>query len=154
EGAHQSGIYAHAYRILDASNMIAFLFSGLLLPMFSRMIKLRERVDELVGLAFSLLVIPALIVSICCSFYAKDIMIFLYHKEDIEASAAVFKILMNCFVAISSTYIFGTLLTANGNLKQLNLMASTGMVINFAINLFLIPRMESIGAATSSLVTQ
>jgi len=154
EGSHQSGIYAHAYRLLDASNMIAFLFAGLLLPMFSRMIKLRQRVDELVGLAFSLLVVPAIIVAVCLFFYSTEIMELLYHQDDIEASAAVFRILISCFVAISSTYIFGTLLTANGNLKQLNIMASAGMVINFVTNLILIPKIMSIGAATSSLVTQ
>ena len=35
----QAGIYAQAYRLLDATNMIAYLFAGLLLPLFSRMLK-------------------------------------------------------------------------------------------------------------------
>jgi O-antigen/teichoic acid export membrane protein len=34
-GQEQAGIYAQSFRILDAASMIAFLFSGLLLPMFS-----------------------------------------------------------------------------------------------------------------------
>ena len=134
--------------------MIAFLFAGLLLPMFARMIKLKDSVEQLVQLSFSLLVVPAIIVAICSYFYSTDIMSLLYHGQHVEESASVFRILMCCFVAISSTYIFGTLLTANGNLKQLNIMAAIAMVFNVCMNIYLIPRMECMGAAISSIITQ
>ncbi|HRH65042.1 MAG TPA: oligosaccharide flippase family protein [Bacteroidia bacterium] len=154
EGAVEAGIYASAYRLLDAANMIAFLFAGLLLPIFARMIKLRQNVEMMVGLSFSLLVVPALIVSVCCNFFSYELMNLLYSGDHIQESSDVFKILMCCFVPISSTYIFGTLLTANGNLKQLNLMASLGMAVNIIMNLVLIPRYSAVGAAVSSITTQ
>jgi O-antigen/teichoic acid export membrane protein len=153
-GAHEAGVYASAYRLLDASNMIAFLFAGLLLPIFSRMIKLRQNVEEMVRLAVSLLVIPAIIVAICSYFFSYQIMYLLYKGTHVEQSAEVFRILMCCFIPISSTYIFGTLLTANGNLRQLNLMASTGMGLNIVMNFILIPKYSATGAAVSSLTTQ
>lgn len=153
-GAHEAGIYASAYRLLDASNMIAFLFSGLLLPIFSRMIKLHQNVEEMVRLAFSLLVIPAIVVATCSFFFSYDIMNLLYKGNHIVESATVFRILMCCFIPISSTYIFGTLLTANGNLRQLNIMASIGMCINIILNLILIPKFSAAGAAISSITTQ
>src|SRR5258706_1594783 len=155
DGAVQAGIYASAYRILDASNMIAFLFAGLLLPMFARMLKKNESVVKMVHLSFCLLVVPAFIVSICSYFYRHDLMQLLYSKTPhISESSLVFGILMFCFIPISSTYIFGTLLTANGNLKQLNIMAATGMVINITLNLILIPIYKVEGSAVSSLITQ
>ncbi len=153
-GAHEAGIYASAYRLLDASNMIAFLFAGLLLPIFSRMIKLKQNVEEIVRLSVSLLVIPALVVAICSYFYSYEIMDLLYSGDHIKESSAVFRILMSCFIPISATYIFGTLLTANGNLRQLNIMASTGMLINIVLNLILIPKLSAVGAAYSSITTQ
>jgi len=58
------------------------------------------------------------------------------------------------FMAISTTYIFGTLLTANGNLRELNILASTAVLINIVLNLILIPEYQALGAAISSLVTQ
>jgi O-antigen/teichoic acid export membrane protein len=61
---------------------------------------------------------------------------------------------MCCFAAISTTYIFGTLLTANGNLRQLNIMALTGICINLILNLILIPKFMAYGSAISSLITQ
>jgi len=153
DGAEQAGIYASANRLLDASNMIAFLFSGLLLPIFARMIKLRQNVEEMVKLAVSLLIVPALIVAFGSFFYREELMSLLY-KHNAGESADVFGILMFCFVAMSSTYIFGTLLTANGNLRQLNIMASLGMLINISLNLFLIPHFKATGCASSSLTTQ
>jgi len=154
-GAVQSGIYASAYRLLDATNMIAFLFAGLLLPIFSRMIKLKQSVEQMVRLSFSLLVVPAIVIAVCSFFFRTDFMNMLYSGTGhIEESAKVFGVLMCCFVPIASTYIFGTLLTANGSLKQLNIMASTGMIINVLLNLYLIPRMEVFGSALSSLTTQ
>jgi O-antigen/teichoic acid export membrane protein len=155
DGAEQAGIYASAYRLLDATNMIAFLFAGLLLPIFSRMIKLKQSVEPMVQLAFSLLVVPAIVIATCSYFFRMEIMTMLYAGTDhIEESARVFGVLMCCFVPIASTYIFGTLLTANGSLKQLNIMASTGMIINILLNLFLIPRMQVFGSAISSISTQ
>jgi O-antigen/teichoic acid export membrane protein len=153
-GAHEAGIYASAYRILDASNMIAFLFSGLLLPIFAKMIKLRQNVEDMVRLSFSLLIIPAIIVATCSYFFSYEIMNLLYKEEHVLESSQVFKILMCCFIPISSTYIFGTLLTANGNLRQLNIMASSGMVINIVLNFILIPKYSATGAAISSITTQ
>ena len=152
-GAEQAGIYAQGFRLLDAANMIAFLFAGLLLPIFSRMLKFKEPVEALVKTAFILLITPGVVVAVGCWFYSTELMQLLY-KEHIEEAAVIFPILMSCFVAISTTYIFGTLLTANGNLRELNLMAASGILINVTMNLFLIPRFEAAGSAVSSLVTQ
>lgn len=153
DGAVQSGIYASAYRLLDSANMISFLFAGLLLPMFARMIRFKESVEQLVKLAFTILITPAIVIVIACFYFSHELMDLLY-KVHIEESARVFPILMGCFVATSLSYIFGTLLTANGNLRQLNMMAGTGMAFNLIMNLILIPRYQAIGAALSSLITQ
>ena len=152
-GAIQSGIYASAYRLLDSANMISFLFAGLLLPMFARMLRYKESVEQLAKLAFTILITPALVISIACIFYNQEIMGLLYTKHILE-SASVFSILMGCFLATSVSYIFGTLLTANGNLFQLNLMAGSGMVFNLILNAILIPKFMAQGAALSSLITQ
>jgi O-antigen/teichoic acid export membrane protein len=57
-------------------------------------------------------------------------------------------------VAVASNYIFGTLLTANGDLKALNIVAFSGMVGNIILNLILIPKYMVLGAALASLITQ
>jgi O-antigen/teichoic acid export membrane protein len=77
----------------------------------------------------------------------------LYHSNT-EYSSDILGILMTGFIGIATTYIFGTLLTANGSLKQLNWMAFAGMVINVSLNLYLIPRYQAFGSAYASLFTQ
>jgi len=152
EGATQAGIYAKGFRLLDAANMIAYLFSIQLLPIFSRMLKFQESVENLVKLSFTLLITPAIIAASVCWFYQNELIGLINHG--VTDSATIFSMLMTCFIAISTTYIFGTLLTANGNLKQLNTMALIGICLNFLLNIVLIPNFKAMGAAYSSLATQ
>lgn len=152
-GNVESGIYAQAFRVVDAVNMIPFLFAGLLLPMFSKMIKDQESTDSLVGFSFALLFIPSFAFSVTCIAFRSDLMLLLYHQHTIESSSLL-GILMVSFLLISINYIFGTLLTANGNLKQLNYISLTGVIISITINFLLIPFYKSVGAAIANLSTQ
>lgn len=152
-GNRHAGIYAQGYRILDAASMFALLFAGLLLPMFSRMIKDNQPIAQLTKLSFILILVPAMIISGTSFFYRNEIMNLLYHNH-VEYSATVFGILMLGFIGVASNYIFGTLLTANGNLKQLNIMAAIGLLVSLSINLTLIPKYQAIGSAVASLATQ
>jgi len=76
-----------------------------------------------------------------------------YTEHVLEASAA-FRYLILSFIPVSLTYIFGTILTANGSLKQLNIMAVSGLILNFVLNYILIAKMGASGAAVATLLTQ
>lgn len=151
-GNLEVGVYAAAYRLIDALNMIAVLFSGLLYPLFARMIKEKQNIEALVKTAFSLLIIPALTFAIYCITYANELMQVLYINHVVE-SAAIFKILMLAFVFICNGYIFGTLLTANGNIRLLNQIAIVGVLVNIVCNVILIPIYGAIGSAYISLLS-
>jgi O-antigen/teichoic acid export membrane protein len=153
KGNVESGIYAQAFRIVDAVNMIPFLFAGLLLPMFSKMIKNQEPTQPLVGFSFSLLFIPSFAFSVACIVYRSELMQLLYHQHTVESSALL-GILMVSFLFISINYIFGTLLTANGSITQLNYIALFGVAVSFILNILLIPLYKSYGAAAANLATQ
>ncbi len=151
-GKEQSGIYAKSFRFLDAANMIGYLFSVQLLPLFSRMLKHKENIENVVKLSFTLLLTPALIVSISTIFYAQHFFEKIYTGN--TEGYAIFAILMNCFTAMSLTYIFGALLTASGNLKKYNYMALGGILINLILNFILIPNYHAMGSAIASVITQ
>jgi len=153
DGKIQAGIYAQSYRILDAVSMIAFLFAGLLLPIFSRMIKFKEPVNEILRLSVTFLVVPALCLAVLSVHYSEWIIDILYN-EHLKISAGIFPVLILSFVFISATYIFGSLLTAGGNLKELNILAFTTVLINVVLNFILIRKYEALGAAISNLVSQ
>ena len=164
DGDVQSGIYAQGFRLLDAANMIAFLVAGVLLPVFSRMLKHKESVESLVKLISTLLLAPAIVIGIGCLFYNTELIGRLYPQHisetaqvyalHLQESSKIFGLLMLSFIAVCTTYIFGTLLTANGNMKQLNYMAASGMVLNIILNYILILKYEAFGSAMSSMFTQ
>lgn len=152
-GKEQAGVYAQAFRLLDAFSMFGVLFAGLLLPIFARMIKQKDDIGSMVQFSFLLIFVPAIIISISSGYYSHNIMSLLYLNNG-DLPATLLRLLMLSFLGVTTTYIFGTLLTANGSIKQLNLMAAGGMVLNIVLNLIFIPKFQSLGSAWISLITQ
>lgn len=153
DGQEQAGIYAQGNRILDAISQFGYLFAGLLLPMFSRMIKKNESVDQLLKLSAVLLLVPAIIIAIASWSFNQDIISFLYDEKHPE-SPLIFSLLMSSFLGIGTVYIFGSLLTANGSIFLLNKIAFLGVVVNISLNVALIPAYQAVGTAIATVTTQ
>ena len=164
DGGVEAGIYSRAYRLFDAGNNISNLFAIMLLPMFAATLKNKGELNSLVKTSFNVIVAMAGIVMVMCVVYRHEIMQMMYRPEEGELEAAylvrigqyarVFPLLMGSFFCLSTTYVFGTLLTANGSLRQLNLVAAAGVVLNILLNLIVIPRFYAVGAASTSLSVQ
>ena len=88
-----------------------------------------------------------------CMYYGLEIMDLMYDVE-VDCSAKVFRVLMYCFPSMSFGYVFGTLLTANGSLKHLNIISLCGLTVNVLLNVLLIPRYGAVGAAYTGVITQ
>ena len=153
DGSRQAGYYAQAYRFFEAGNMVAYLFSVLLLPIFSKMIKEKQVLNGIIDISFKIMFSGAIILSVLCFQFGEEILNWRYHDLS-HQSEHLFSVLMFCFVCISSTYVFGTLLTANGDLRVLNLLAGSAVVVNIGLNLLFIPRWQALGSAVASLITQ
>ncbi|MCQ2285553.1 MAG: oligosaccharide flippase family protein [Bacteroidales bacterium] len=149
----EAGIYASAFRLLDALVMIAYLFSVILLPLFSKMLKEREDLTPIVKTSFSLLFFFAITSAILLCAFRFPILNLLYN-EHIKESADVFRLIIFCIIPFSMSYLFGTLLTAHGDMKALNIVAFAGILVNLLVNIILIPRLHAVGAAIASLSTQ
>ncbi|TSA36254.1 MAG: hypothetical protein D4R64_08125 [Porphyromonadaceae bacterium] len=152
-GAIEVGIYYNGFRLFDATYQFALLFAVLLLPMFSKMIKDKQDIHGLTMLSSLLLFIPTIALAIGSQVYRTEIMNLLY-DQNVQESSAFFGILMFSFLGMAGTIIYGTLLTANGNLKALNITSAIAVAINILLNMILIPRYQALGAAFSCLATQ
>lgn len=152
-GAYESGIYAQGFRLLDALFMFGMIFASLLFPMFSKQLKeSRESIIELLSNAGNLLMggsILIVFVAITNGYFLLN----LIYDHATEAVPA-FKWLMLSFLSLSLNFIFGTLLTANGNLRFLNFSSFIGIVINIIVNYYLIPIYGAPGAAFTAFITQ
>ncbi len=153
DGGFEAGIYASAYRLLDASNMFAFLFAGLLLPMFSKIIKEGTGVDSLLRFSFQMIWAGSITLVVATFFNSEDIMILLY-KDATFYWGSVLRYLMISFIALSGIQVYGTLLTANGSLMKMNAIFVIGVLINVLLNYFFIPHYKAEGAAVATIITQ
>lgn len=165
DGDLQAGIFASAFRLFDVSNnMSGVLIASLLLPIFAKMIKQKKDVSQMVKLPFTILMLLAVSVAAICTFYSHEIVELLYHQHEKESAAAfamrmestsqVLVLLMFAYIATSATYVFGTLLTANGSLSTLNKIAFGGVILSLSLNFILIPRYAAEGSAVAALSAQ
>ncbi|MBN1142857.1 MAG: oligosaccharide flippase family protein [Bacteroidales bacterium] len=153
DGKIQAGIYAQSFRVIEILSNYGYLFTVILLPVFSKMIKQGESVEHLTRLSLTLLIVPAIMITFGCISFRLEIMDALY-QEHIQRSSQILGIHAFSFLGICITYIFGTLLTANGSLKHLNTMAIIAVIINITLNILLIKRYGITGAAVANASTQ
>lgn len=153
DGKREAGVYAAGFRLLDAVNMVAFLFTPLLLPMFS---KLLDRISELKALlrtSFEIMFVLCISVGLLGYFFSEDIMALLYKGAD-KHWMRVFSLLILSFIPMGLAYIFGTLQTARGNMKRLSRLYGGLVTGNILLNFILIPDYLAEGAAIATLATQ
>ncbi len=157
-GTYQAGIYAGAFRLLDALTMVAYLVSAVLLPVFSRMTAEGDsQLGPTTSMVTSLMVVFSFTAAATFSFRSGVFMELFYHSQDaavVDDYARVFRILVWGIVPIGMTYVYGTLLTAAGRLRQLNTLAATTLVINIVVNLIAIPRHGAVGSAWAAVIAQ
>jgi O-antigen/teichoic acid export membrane protein len=152
DGERQAAIYAQSYRLMDAFIQIPILFAGMLLPMFAFRIKKKQSINELLKISFEFIFVISITVALVISIYSEDIIELLYHYNIKEASK-VLQVLIFGFISIAMTNIFGTVLTAYGEMKFLNIIAISGVIINLILNIIFIPKMGAFGAAFASIIT-
>lgn len=174
DGKYQNALYAQSFRVLMALNNYAYLFAVLLLPMFSKMLSKKESIQSLIGVSSSLLIYGVSAISILLFYFAKDVITACYgdfgdasvfineklnligvlNNQEINDSVEIFTILILGIIPMSVNYCFGTLITASGNMKLLNKVASISLILNVILNFILIPKFGAFGAAVSSVSTQ
>jgi O-antigen/teichoic acid export membrane protein len=177
-GDEEAGIYAQSSRLLLALINFSYLFSVPLLPMFARMLAKKENVSELLQLSGSILILSSIFIALSCAFHAEDIINALYAKKEgltlsdklllsfkgelinienskeIALSSKVFVLTILSFIPMSAMYIYGTFLTAAGEMKILNVTSALGVILNFSGNMLLIPYYGVEAAALMSVITQ
>lgn len=152
-GNIQAGIYAKGFRLLDALYMFGMIFAGLLFPMFSNVLQESvQKVRELVLLSANFLMSGVIVVVFIIILHDQKILQLIY--TSFEGAELPFIWLMLSFIGIAMNFVFGTLLTANGNLKELNIISAIGVVINISLNIFLIPEYGAAGAGFTAFITQ
>lgn len=152
-GAYEAGLYAGAYRLLDASNMIGFLLVSFLLPFLARQWSLKKSIGEMVINSRHFLLLFSLLIITTAIFLAPWIQETLYYNADAKA----IDILEWCLPALagySLVHIYGTVMTAGCQVVQFCKIIFFSLVLNIILNLLLIPGYGAKGCCIAALISQ
>lgn len=146
KGPEEAGHYAMGFRISEAYNMLSYLFAGLLLPIFSKMIAEKKDISELLSLSSRQLLTATWLVTLFCFFQPGNVMLLFYDNPTFDAIESFRWLMMGCLM-FSMQYIYGTLLTAAGHTRVLIWILAIGWAISLILNLYVIPRMGVVGVS-------
>ena len=153
DGAYEAGVYVSGFRLLEASNMLIYLFIGLLLPMLSYLHDNRKEAENLFLTGFKIIWVIGLVLGILMIVYRHEVMLLLYDYAEVEWGS-VMALLMAGFLGMAIAHVCGAFLLAKQKVHLCNWVYALGMVFNIGLNLYLIPLYGAVGAALATLLTQ
>jgi O-antigen/teichoic acid export membrane protein len=153
KGAMEAGIYAAAYRLLDAANMMGYLVASYLLPFIARNLTDKETITEAIESTRHVLLFSAIGLVLFVFNYAGWIQKLLYHTDHVYDSV----VLQLCLASLPAYYlvhIYGSVLTATGRLRTFIAILFTSVLINILLNILLIPDYGAEGCCIAALASQ
>lgn len=157
KGEEAVGIFSVAYKILE--NLIFFpaMFVGLVMPIMSRaakddILKFKDILHKVFN-TLAIFLFPLIAIILILS---KDVVHIITGKnfDKFSGSAGVLDILIFATVLIYFGTLFSNAIVALKEQRRLVRIYLAGAILNFIMNLILIPSMSYIGAAWSTLVTE
>ena len=150
DGNYQAGVYAAGFRLLDVYMIFALLFSNLLLPMLSRNLADKEKMQQLLHFVVGLLMTFTITGAVAGFTYMDEISQLLYHTNEKEWISTI-GILIICIVPVGLSLIYGAAILAIGKLRKQNYLFIAGVILSVVFNFILIPDLKSKGAAYTAL---
>ncbi len=153
DGAHEAGIYAAAYRLLDASNMVGYLVASFFMPFIARLWSENQALGKTILQTRHLQLMFAVTIAAIVIMLAPWLQKILYHRDD-GYSIKVLRWCLPALIGYSFVQVYGTVMTATGNIVAFCYLNLTAVFINILLNLFLIPSYGAFGCCISALCSQ
>lgn len=152
-GAFEAGVYASAYRLLDAGNMVGFLSASFLLPYMARHLGHRTRVEQVVLLFRHLLLLFGVAAVAFVIVFSAETEELLYHTAN-PYFAAVLVLVISALPAYLLTHVYGSVLTAQGELALFASVVGVCAGLNSALNLFFVQAYGAFACSIAALISQ
>jgi O-antigen/teichoic acid export membrane protein len=153
DGAYQAGLYAAAYRLLDAGNMIGYLTASFLVPFMAKHLAQKNLIEATVLSSRLVLLLAGGVATVFVVVFAKEVQTLLYPALPIEG-VPVLQTCMAVLPAYLLLHVYGSLLTAAAQLKSFISILTVTFFINLLLNLWLIPIYGAWGSCVAALVSQ
>lgn len=152
-GAMEAGIYASAYRLLDASNMVGYLASSFLVAFVARNIGDKETLEDAVFNTRHVLMFCSLGAVSFVMVFAQWLQQLLYHSNN-NYNTLVMQLCIASYPAYCLVHVYGSVLTGAARFKQFITVLVLSVVCNIILNISLIPFYGALGCCIAALVSQ
>jgi len=153
DGQRQAGIYASAYRLLDAANMAGFLLASFLLPYISRRFSEKKEIETVILNVRHLLLLYSLGIA-CIGLFASGWLVELLYHFSIRETILVMQYCLPAIIGYSLVHIYGSVLTATGHIRGFCIITAMAVALNIILNVLLIPAFGARGACIAALISQ
>ncbi len=153
KGALEAGIYASAYRLLDASNMVGYLASSFLVAFIARHLNEKEVLQEAIFNTRHILMFCSIGVATFVIVFAPWLQQLLYHSHS-NYNALVMQLCIAAFPGYCLVHVYGSLLTGAARFKQFIRVLVLSVIINVILNISLIPSYGALGCCVAAIVSQ
>jgi O-antigen/teichoic acid export membrane protein len=153
DGAHEAGIYATAYRLLDASNMVGYLIASFFMPFIARLWSEDQPLEKTILQTRHLPLMFAVTIAAIAIMLAPWLQKILYHRHD-DYSIHVLQWCLPSLIGYSLVQVYGTVMTATGSIITFCYLNLAAVTINIILNLFLIPSYGAFGCCIAALFSQ
>ena len=154
-GRVENGLYAGAYRWLEAFSMYLWIVLPIFFARFAYHLKDLKEQERLLSFGQKITAIPLMFVSAFVFVYGEKLL-FLFDDsspEQIQVMTTCLSILFLTVFVNSLFSIFSTLLTSTGYVKQVNVIIIAGIALNIVANAIYIPEYGAIASAWTTVAS-
>ncbi|MCI4667049.1 MAG: oligosaccharide flippase family protein [Bacteroidia bacterium] len=153
DGAVQNGLYAAAYRWLEAMSMFLWTVLPIFFARFAFFVEKPKEQERLLHFGQVITAIPLIFVAVWVWFYA-ELLLFPFDQSTTEELGVIAACLRAIFIALAINgcfAIFSTLLTSTGHESKVNVMAIASVLLNIVLNVIFIPEYGAIASAWTTV---
>ncbi|MBT9589510.1 MAG: flippase [Thiobacillus sp.] len=151
-GSAELGIYSAAYKLVEQLLMIPAIISAVLLPQMALNRKNRELTWNRLSMIYGTTMLASIGVAIPLMLMADPLIRLAFGAEFSAAGGVLFYLMLGVpFLFLAN--MSGLYFTVFGQERQAFIRNLSGLAVNVALNLFMIPRYGATGAALSTVVS-
>ena len=150
------GLYNTALKLKTIVLSISTATTAVLIPRITTAIDKKnfDQAKNLISLSIKTSLLFAIPLAVFTFVNGVDIVMLLFGEQYL-GSVSTLKVLMVCIIPLVFTNVFGNqILIASGKEKLFTISVFVGMIINLTLNLLMIPKLGSFGAALGTLITE
>ncbi|MBA2498833.1 MAG: polysaccharide biosynthesis C-terminal domain-containing protein [Chitinophagaceae bacterium] len=153
DGNYEAGMYAAAYRLLDAFLMPGNLVIAFLLPFIAKQHAAKKTFEDVAMNVRHFLMMVSVGIITLGIILAPWIQNILY-DHDVEYGSVILQLTLLSMGGYTSIQVYGTILTATGFIRQFVMIIFFAVMLNITLNFFLIPGMGAKGPAMAAIISQ